>query len=55
MSVQEELLMAPLRRRVLQSVMPRFAEGLRVEAAMLGNDAGLIGAVCFFLEREGRR
>ena len=54
-SVQEELLMAPLRRRVLQSVMPRFAEGLRVEAAMLGNDAGLIGAVCFFLEREGKR
>ena len=55
MSAQEELLMAPLRRRVLQGVMPRFAEGLRVEAATLGNDAGMIGAVRFFLEREGMR
>ena len=47
--------MTPLRRRVLQGVMPRFAEGLRVEAATLGNDAGMIGAVRFFLEREGMR
>lgn len=54
-STQEELLMAPLRRRVLQGVMPRFAESLRVEAATLGNDAGMIGAVRFFLEREGMR
>ena len=53
-SAQEALLIAPLRERVLRSVMPRFAEGLRVEAATLGNDAGLLGAVRFFLEREGR-
>ena len=53
-SAQEKLLIEPLRRRVLQGVMPRFAEGLRVEAATLGNDAGLLGAVRFFLEREGR-
>ena len=53
-SAQEKLLIEPLRRRVLQGVMPRFAEKLRVEAAMLGNDAGLLGAVRFFLEREGR-
>jgi len=48
-SAQETLLMQPLRERVLASVMPRFAEGLRVESASLGNDAGLIGAAKFFL------
>ena len=51
-SAQEELLMRPLRQRVLRGVMPRFAEGLRVERATLGNDAGLIGAAKFFLERR---
>ena len=49
-SAQEELLIAPLRRRVLAQVMPRFAEGLRVEAATLGNDAGLIGAAKFYMD-----
>lgn len=53
-SAQNELLINPLRRRVLESVMPRFADGLRIEAATLGNDAGMIGAVRFFLEREGK-
>ena len=53
-SAQNELLIKPLRRRVLESVMPRFADGLRIEAATLGNDAGMIGAVRFFLEREGK-
>lgn len=43
-SAQEALLIEPLRRKVLCRVMPRFAEGLRVERARLGNDAGLIGA-----------
>ena len=52
-SAQEKLLIAPLRERVLSGVMPRFAQGLRVEAAMLGNDAGLIGAAKFFLDRAG--
>ena len=51
-SEQEELLMRPLRQRVLAGVMPRFAEGLRVERAMLGNDAGLIGAAKFFMDRR---
>lgn len=53
-SVQKKLLIEPLRRRVLESVMPRFAEDLRIEAATLGNSAGMIGAVHFFLEREGK-
>lgn len=52
-SAQETLLMAPLRRRVLAGVMPRFAENLRVERATLGNDAGMAGALKFWMEREG--
>ena len=51
-STQEELLMKPLRRKVLSGVMPRFGEGLRVERATLGNDAGLIGAVQFWREHQ---
>ena len=54
-SVQEELLMAPLRKRILQGVMPRFAEGLRVASAALGNDAGMIGAAHYCMERLGMR
>ena len=50
-SAQERLLIDPLRERVLTQVMPRFAEGLRIERAQLGNDAGLIGAARFLLER----
>ena len=52
-SAQEALLLAPLRARVLAQTMPRFAEGLRLERAALGNDAGLIGAARFFMQREG--
>ena len=49
-SAQEALLIAPLRERVLRSVMPRFAECLQLEAATLGNDAGMIGAAKFYLD-----
>ena len=49
-SAQEALLIAPLRERVMRSVMPRFGEGLRLEAATLGNDAGMIGAARFYLD-----
>ncbi len=51
-SAQEDLLIAPLRKKVLNSVMPRFAECLRVERALLGNDAGMIGAAKFFMDRN---
>lgn len=43
-SVQEQLLIGPLRERVLAQVMPRYKDGTRLLAAALGNDAGLIGA-----------
>ena len=49
-SSQEELLIKPLRERILGPVMPRFSEGLQVEAAILGNDAGMIGAAKFFMD-----
>ncbi len=42
---QEALFIEPLRRKVLHGVMPRFGESLRLKAAALGNDAGMIGAV----------
>ena len=54
-SAQEELLIAPLRQRVLSQVMPRFAEELRVEAATLSNDAGLIGAAKFYMDHAPDR
>lgn len=53
-SAQEELLIQPLRQRVLATAMPRFTEGLRIERATLSNDAGLIGAAKFFMDREGK-
>jgi len=43
-SAQEELLMKPLREKVLKQSMACFADGLRIERAKLGNDAGMIGA-----------
>ena len=38
-----------LREKIRRSVMPRFAEGLVIERAALGNRAGVIGAVQFLL------
>ncbi len=51
-SAQEELLIRPLRERILQEAMPRFSEGLRIERALLGNDAGMVGAVRFWLDHQ---
>ena len=49
-STQEGLLIHPLRERILKTVMPRFAECLQIEAATLGNDAGMIGAAKFYMD-----
>ena len=49
-SAQEALLIQPLREMILREAMPRFTENLRIERALLGNDAGMIGAVCFWLD-----
>ncbi|MDL2318340.1 ROK family protein [Eubacteriales bacterium OttesenSCG-928-A19] len=52
-SAQDDLLIRPLRERVLGRTMPRFREGLELEAAALGNDAGMLGAVRHLLNRHG--
>ena len=54
-SAQEELLLKPLRARVLAGVMPRFAERLHIERAVLGNNAGMIGAAKYFMDCEAER
>ena len=49
-SAQEDLFITPLRKRVLATVMPRFAENLQIEKASLGNDAGMIGAAKYLMQ-----
>ena len=50
-SAQEELLIRPVRAKVLGTVTPDMANGLEVKAATLGNTAGMVGAVRYFIER----
>lgn len=49
-SAQEELLIEPVRLKVLERVMPRFADDLVIVAAQLKNHAGLVGAVHYFIQ-----
>ena len=49
-SAQKELFIDPLREKVLRRVMPEFAKVLRLEAATMGNDAGMIGAVYYCMK-----
>lgn len=51
-SAQESLLIKPLRDKVLAMVMPDYAQDLEFRRAALGNDAGMIGAVYYFLSKE---
>lgn len=51
-SAQDELLIEPLKNKVLSMVMPDFASDLEFRPAALGNDAGLIGAVYYLMSRE---
>ncbi len=46
-SRQQELFIDKLRGKVLAGVMPVFRSTTRLEAAALGNNAGLVGAVCY--------
>lgn len=48
-SAQEALLIAPLRQRVFARVMPRYRDDLQLEAAMLHNNAGILGAVRYWM------
>ena len=49
-SSQERLFIEPIRKIVLDKVMKKFSENLKVESAMLGNDAGLVGAVYYNIQ-----
>ena len=51
-SSQQALLIEPLARQVKARVMPAFAQGLDIRPAALANDAGLVGAVRYFLDRN---
>jgi glucokinase len=46
-SVQENLFIIPLREKVLKRIMPAFGRDLTINAAALGNEAGMIGAVYY--------
>ncbi len=46
-SKQENLFINPLRKYVLSHVMEKFGENLKLEAAQLENNAGLVGAVYY--------
>lgn len=48
-SAQTEWLINPLRKAILERVMPRFADDLTIVSATLGNNAGLIGAIYYFI------
>ena len=47
-SREEERFIRPLREKILSRAMDQFAKDLVVEAAALGNNAGLLGACAYF-------
>lgn len=47
-SVREEFI-SELKSKVLHSVMPSFSKNLKFEAAKLGNNAGLLGAISSYI------
>ena len=46
-SAQKELFIHPLRAKVLKRVMSTYANNVTIAPAMLGNDAGMVGAVYY--------
>ena len=54
-SAQKELLVKPLREKILDLVQPDFADGLEIKAAELGNNAGMAGAVRYVMDSRARR
>lgn len=55
-SAQKELFVNKVREKVLSQVMPAYRDKLRLEAATLGNQAGLVGAVYYCMNHlvEGK-
>jgi glucokinase len=54
-SAQEDLLIRPLREKILDLVQTDFADGLEIKAAELGNNAGMAGAVKYFIDSMARK
>lgn len=48
-SAQEKLFVEPVRRKVIEHVMPAFAQNLEIRTAQLGNNAGMVGAVYYHM------
>jgi glucokinase len=53
-SAQKEFFIDPLRAKVVSRVMPVYAKILKLEAAKLGNDAGMVGAV-YYCMKHGKK
>lgn len=51
-SSQTDLLINPLREKILSKIMPRFADNLIITQASLLNNAGLVGAVHYFIHNN---
>jgi glucokinase len=51
-SAQKEFFIDPLRAKVESRVMPVYAKILKLEAAKLGNDAGMVGAVYYCMKHR---
>lgn len=49
-SAQEKRFIQPVRKKVLERVMPAFRVGLNIKSAELGNDAGMVGAVYYCMK-----
>lgn len=49
---EQEKFIIPLKQKVLSEIMPAFADGLEIIPAKLANDAGMVGAVLYNIDRE---
>lgn len=51
-SVQQELLIKPLSEKIMNSILPAYRNNLKIKAASLHNDAGIVGGVYYFLSHQ---
>jgi len=50
-SRQEELFIQKIREKIMSRTMKNFGRGLEIKSAAMGNQAGLIGAVYYFIQK----
>lgn len=51
-SLQKELFVDKLEKKLQEKIMPNFRKQLKLLPAKLGNDAGMVGAVYYFLQSK---